>query len=557
MPGYYSTNLSRFGTLLPLAMACGILESLAFPPHCIWAVAWIAFSPLAYVAIREKSWRRVALFAAVTSGVFHLVVQDYIRTDWNASSSTFGVNGPFATLWICNVAWLALTWAIAASTLWLFCQRFSFGATFVFPAIWITVTSILMLFARTVVGFSIPELEDIALTQTHLPSLIQLADLVGAKGVSFVVLAANGLTVDMVIWLQRYRQSFPWTAFISFAALLAASIGYGTYRIDEGQQWISGPVVAMCRSDFANILRDNERTRANVKPGDNAAPKLFVLGENALITVTIPVSSGKLPLTAEEVTLLLEENPEVLASASEIARKLGAAVAVGTTIEVVDDNRQRMRTKTFVLATAKGDRPTLYHKINLSPHELPANMIQKWLHVGQLKYTPGTRHHTLDLTDSDGTTFCIAPGVCYDGWLSQFYWQMMRSASTTHPIDFFAFVSDESTDATGRLTEATLRLCQLRAVECRRSIVRNVTSGDSAIVDSCGRVLSRIGIEESFASPIRQAVVPIDHRTSPYSWLGNAPLLLFSAAWLLLPALLRFVPPHKSSNIISLRDCHG
>jgi apolipoprotein N-acyltransferase len=80
--------------------------------------------------------------------------------------------------------------------------------------------------------------------------------------------------------------------------------------------------------------------------------------------------------------------------------------------------------------------------------------------------------------------------------------------------------------------EAHLAASVFRTVECRRSMVRAVNTGVSAIIDSSGRIIQIAGDGERnpMASGVVVGVVPLDHRNSLYvrfgDWLGQLSLAL-------------------------------
>ena len=72
--------------------------------------------------------------------------------------------------------------------------------------------------------------------------------------------------------------------------------------------------------------------------------------------------------------------------------------------------------------------------------------------------------------------------------------------------------------------EQHLAICRFRAVEARRSVVRAVNMGISAVIDPSGRVVALPGEGWSASKKVDgivSAVVPLDTRESWYARLGD------------------------------------
>lgn len=96
--------------------------------------------------------------------------------------------------------------------------------------------------------------------------LIQISDLIGAYGVTFLAASCNGV---LAAWLLRWQRApavprLPkqrWTATGLFVAALIATLLYGAYRLGEAELR-PGPRVAVVQHDFA-LFSDPER---NARP---------------------------------------------------------------------------------------------------------------------------------------------------------------------------------------------------------------------------------------------------------------------------------------------------
>jgi apolipoprotein N-acyltransferase len=69
-----------------------------------------------------------------------------------------------------------------------------------------------------------------------------------------------------------------------------------------------------------------------------------------------------------------------------------------------------------------------------------------------------------------------------------------------------------------------LAICQFRAIECRRPLVRAVNMGISAVIDGNGRVVALPGPtwqKSKGLMAVVKAPIPLDDRKSLFAWTGD------------------------------------
>jgi apolipoprotein N-acyltransferase len=153
--------------------------------------------------------------------------------------------------------------------------------------------------------------------------------------------------------------------------------------------------------------------------------------------------------------------------------------------------------KTFnSLAILQGGQVVgMYDKCNL----VPWSEFQPW--KGRSRLTAGDKLRVFD-------RFGVA--ICYDVCFSNY----MRRLAGEGP-EFIAISANESIDPTMMLAYQLLAHSRLRAIEARRTIVRNANGGYSGVIDGNGRLQPILDFREPVVLDI-----PIDDRVSPYVWLG-------------------------------------
>jgi apolipoprotein N-acyltransferase len=143
---------------------------------------------------------------------------------------------------------------------------------------------------------------------------------------------------------------------------------------------------------------------------------------------------------------------------------------------------------------------------------------------------PGERRTKFPLTAADGRTYTFACLICYED--SDPY--LARQYVRDEPVDFLVNISNDGWFDGTEEHEQHLAICRFRAVETRRSIVRAVNMGISAVIDPDGRVIALPAETWSASKKVEGVVVadvPLDNRTSWYARLGD---WLPAACWALL-----------------------
>ncbi len=192
---------------LALAIGSGWVLWLAFPPHCLWALAWVAFVPLLHVTGQPEVSGKHWLLVLIAAFVFHLLLLDYVRANQAGTTSLWGVTGRLGPLWLVLSLCGVLPWWVAFAVTRQLRRRLKLPAAFAFPVAW-TACDYALVFFRPLFGFPVTGVTGLAVTQTPQLPLVQVADLGGEFVVSLLVAAVNGLLADVflrAVHLDHYR----------------------------------------------------------------------------------------------------------------------------------------------------------------------------------------------------------------------------------------------------------------------------------------------------------------------------------------------------------------
>ena len=185
----------------------------AFPPLDLWLLAWIAPVPWALLIRREKlDGVRPYLSLWLVGFVHWLAVLHWLRLPnlyvacgWFSLSFYFAFYLP-AFIWLGRIA----------------VHRFRLPLVLSAPLVW---TGLELARAHLLTGMSMASLGH---TQYHWLTLIQVSDLAGAYGVSFVVMLAAACIARIMPCDGKPRSFWPLAPAL---AVLAAVLCYGYVRI--------------------------------------------------------------------------------------------------------------------------------------------------------------------------------------------------------------------------------------------------------------------------------------------------------------------------------------
>ena len=501
----------RLAALLASAAVSAVLYGLAFPATSLQPLAWIALVPF-LVAVRRAT-RGTALFLAWA----WTMLAAYTVGDWFAS----GIASYFEQPLIVGIGFF-----LGVSTFMAAVQYMAFAACY--RAIGRTPGSATPLLAAAAwVGAELARVELltgcpwalIGYSQIGVLPLMQIADLTGVYGMSFVLVAVNAALAEL--WLARaagrehLRRALGGLGLAG--AALAAVLVYGAFRLhdpalapdappvrvgvvqgnlDIGQQW---------REEFYGRNLDAYLRLTRELLADAAPPAVVFWPENAL-------------------TFFLPNEPRYREAIGRVLAPSGAQLVTGGPRWTEGDDL--VFYSSAFLVSPQGDILATYDKQRLLPfgEYFPFASLdflrRRFARVRE--FTPGLPGPPLPTAiGSAGVTICneaMFPGSAAE---------RVRAGAL--------YLVDPANDTwlTPKFSAQQFDIVTLRAVEERRYLVRASTSGPSAIVDPFGRVVRRTGFftQAAFTGDIRASTV-----VTPYCRIGDlfafACIAVAALAWL-------------------------
>jgi len=483
-------------TSLLLVAAGGLALSTAFPPAGLWPVAFVGLVPLLW-ALRHVGPLRGGLLGLVFGIAF-----------FGATLYWIGLFGA--------MAWVSLTLLSASFTAgfgalaptWWRAGR-PVGSAAGLASVWVLIEHVRGVWPLG--GFSWGTL---GVSQVDDRVLLPLASILGAAGLSFVVVAVNVLLVEAIAGGGGVRGAA--ARVVLAAVLIVAPISIGFPEADGPSLEIATLQVDVREAERpSSVEEDIEVARMHLALHRSLVaepPDLVVWGEGAL-----DPGAAADPTTAAQVR--------------DTIAAVGAPTVVGA---VADDADGRQRTTVFGF-DGDGGLVDRYDKVQLVPfgEYVPWRARLAWIEALEqipVDRAPGERVHPIRLpgVPAFGTPICFENSFALPLTL-------VRRGAT-----FLIVPVNNASYGTTAASAQHLQMSQIRAVETGRWTVNAAISGVSAFIDPSGRITSRTTLFET--GILRGTVRTSDARTPYVRWGGLGPLL-----WMVI-ALSSFLAQRRGPN---------
>lgn len=558
--------------------ASGLLWYLSFFPANLGPLALLAPVPLLLLVRPEERPRRTYLAVYLT---------------WLAATSTaifwMAANGPMVPAWIA----LSLYMALYAPAFLLVCRtavhRLRVPLVVAAPLGWVGLE---FLRAHLMTGFPWYFLGH---TQWRWTTLIQISDLVGVYGISFVVMACaaavaacvpgkvfaklkllptrDGITAPPPVETPRRK-----VLSVAFAVtLLVAALGYGSVRQSQ-EKFTPGPRMALVQGNFPSDIGDKHSPgevwfmhNRLTAMGVQHQPDFVIWPESGFRWPLLQAAEGmtKAQLRAVAPKIPVEEwgttgkaVPDML---RDLSTQANAGLLVGLTSFTADEEHGMRR-----FNSAAFSRPELglvgrydkRHRVVFGEY-VPLRDVFPFLRA----FTPYTEGFSID-AGAGPRTFThagasISPLICYEDTVPHLVRGVVAQAEAKggEGVDVLVNVTNDGWFDRSAEQEQHLVTSLFRAVETRTPLVRAANTGVSAVVDGGGRFVEPVafattedGMTNKPAKLMRGfgrftkdthgvlvADVPLDPRRSLYVRFGDwfagicGASTMFCLAWSLVP----------------------
>jgi apolipoprotein N-acyltransferase len=493
------------------AVISGLLLILCFPTINLFLIAWIALVPF-LMSLYDKQPKE-AFRAGMAAGIPYFFGTLYwIYHSINYYGGISFVASIFIVILLC--IYLSLYIGVFAFLFSVTIRNTKLPAVLIAPAFWVVLE-----FLRSYLFTGFPW-SSIGYSQYQFLTIIQIADITGIYGVSFLVVAFNGALADIFLLKKRTQDMplFPLSyTVIGYSFLLIGiifTVIYGQIRLREERpgRYITISVVQ------GNIEQDKKWDSAYQNEvidiykdlslqASSASPSLIVWPETA-----VPFFFG----TDRVLTRELED----------LQGQLNTSLLFGSVLVKEKKNDDFLLSNSAVLLDQSGKAVYTYDKIHMVPfgEYVPLRTILFFINklvVGIGDYTPGNRYIKAHTPFGDfGTVICYE--VVFPGLVRKFYAQ---------GGDFIVNITNDAWFGRTTGPYQHFSMAVFRAVENRKPLIRAANTGISGFIDSSGRIVSQSRLFE-------RLVVMHDIKTDPtrsfYSKYGD----LFTYIWIIFSLIL-------------------
>ena len=519
-----SGGLSSAVCPLAFLASAGMLTVIQAPIG--WAaLAWVAFVPFILACCRRVRPRRMFLLAYVVSFFYWMGNLYWIFPVTIAGGIT-----------IC--LYTGLLWPVLAICL-RFCREKKVP---LFLAAGVLIVGIERMQGLFLGGFF---WRFLAHSQYENTTIIQIADIFGAGGVSFLIAMVNGLIAEIIL---DARSRVGWAGLLPMrfgshcessmgkrvahptagagrlllsvgfvGAAVVGSIVYGRWRIGQEQQCVEpGPLAASLQS---NVPQSVKRT---FESGDELFDGLMEHSEAASEAgaelIVWPETMVQAMLDTEVWPYLTspQDSMDMDRSLREHAKDNAFLLVGAYGTEIRENARERYlaRFNSAFFYKPDGQKdPRRYDKIHLVPfgEVLPLRRTMSWFYelLMKIKFIPysfdysldyGTNYTIFEMTGDGGRErtrdYKFGVIICYEGTVPEIAQEFALDEQGNKRIDWLVNISNDGwfvrfeDDRVKPSTELAQHaaIYSFRAVENRLAVLRSVNTGISCLIDSAGRV---------------------------------------------------------------------
>ncbi len=550
-PPHLGIRIESFWKMILMLAGTLVLMSLIHAPIDQWYLAFVCLVPWLIVIGATAIAKRVYVASWFLGFAYFLINMYWMET-------------PTGMGYVALSAYLACYFPLAACPIRHAVRRRRFPLGVAVPLVWIGVE-----FARGLVISGFPWFF-LGHSQYATLPMIQISDLVGAYGVSFVIAAVNGAIADFVI--ARYgdvQQQFAASQqrranrSLAFAAtLVVLTLGYGFFRLSQ-DTITKGPRIALLQQYYPNFT-ERKATQGEAGPFEKkrayfammaeargANPDLYLFPESAWYMYLNPefreLDTSLSQFKRMETRVLFSQ--ECFNDFQRWSTVTDSHIVVGSTSR--NPTPLSLRQSEVLYNSAyhfkpTGELPNRHDKVHpvLFGERVPfrygrMRFLYLWLNslspFGTTGYeyslTPGDEVQVFDM-ERDGETYRFGVPICYEDVMPYVCRRMAWDRDEKRKrVDFLLNISNDGWFGRRNEQEQHFAICTFRAVENRVGIARTVNTGVSGFIDPVGRSYGKI--------PVGKVDFVVDHvkmdsRTSLYSRMGDLFAILCSAVAVLL-----------------------
>ncbi|NGZ98382.1 MAG: apolipoprotein N-acyltransferase [Nitrospira sp. WS110] len=511
---------------LIFACASGLLLPLCFPKFDLGLLAWVALIPL-HLALDQCSKQR-AFWIGWLSGVIGFTgIMAWVVT----AMTTYGkVPEPISyAILLLLTTYLGLYVGLySLAFVWLRELIPRYGIFFA-PCFWVALE-----FLRTYLLSGLPWCL-LGYSQYRELDLIQVADLTGVYGVSFLVVLVNVAVAELILWIMPFFRGFhpvklPWELLTTTAACMVLSWFYSSAVLSDRTALQTHPSITV------GVVQPNidQAVKWDASYREETMRRLDRLtGQLSTDTDLIVWPEAATPF-------ILEREKDYQLELISWAERAQAPLLLGSpALRFYPDRRPYLLNSAYLLAT-DGTILGRYDKHHLVPFgeyiPLKSSLLffLDKLVEGIGDFEPGPGSKTLSFSpkslrhDNAGTPRSVKFGIaiCYEVIFPDLVRQFAANGA-----EFLVTITNDGWFGPSSAPAQHFAMVVFRSVENHLAFARAANTGISGFVDPFGQITQATPL---FTELALQATIPIRYSRTFYSYYGD----VFAYACVIICALL-------------------
>jgi apolipoprotein N-acyltransferase len=441
-------------------------------------LAWVAFVPL-LISISRRA-PRGAFKLGLTCGLvayggilywINIVMTTYGKLNWTVSFSLYLFLSAYLALYVACVAFLTRR-----------CEEAGISPLLSFPLFWVGLE-----YLREVALTGFPW-ASLGYSQYRTLPLIQIADITGVYGLSFLIAFANVVIYRIVRGMaKRDGAPYPTGSAMLLVLLLVATLGYGFYRLKSPERGV--PLkVALAQGDIPQDVKwDPAFQESTMAVYEQLSRQACAAGCDLLVW---PESA---------LPFYLQSNAGYAARVKSLASGLKTYLVTGSPAFTMVGGTTRYLNSAFLIAP-DGDILARSDKMHLVPFGEYVPLAKLLPFVSKLvagigDFSPGSELTPLDIGKGK-----IGVLVCFEGIFPELSRAYVRAGSR-----LLVNITNDAWFGRSSAPYQHLSMTVFRAVENRVPLIRAANTGITAIIDSRGhiRAMTQIFKETSLTGEVK------------------------------------------------------
>ncbi len=501
----------------------GLLLSFAFPKPGLYLLAWIALIPLLLDISRQDIKNKDAFKKGIVFGLSYF----YGTLYWIYHSVYYyGGVGLFGSILavLALSTYLSLYTGIFTLLMSQIHKRTLYPLLITAPSLWVSLeyirTYLFTGFPWSIIGYS----------QYKMLHLIQIADITGIYGISFLVVAFNGAIVDLILLKKRIQEIplYPLAPRLASIFLLIIAFTftfvYGHKKLHQNRPGrdikvsiIQGNIPQDKKWDpsfqreVMNIYENLTREAVN-----SNSPNIIIWPETAVPFIFKEPAGGELVVSSQNLPSGLQNDELFSRELLEFVKDIKTYLLFGSIrqdYEIIDSKKRDIFKNSAFLINKDGKVTYIYDKIHLVPfgEYVPLRKLLFFIDkitVGIGDYRPGN-----DIKRAVTPYGIFSTLICYEIIFPSLVKESMKEGG-----DFIVNITNDAWFGKTSGPYQHFIMAVFRAIENRKPVIRAANTGISGFIDSNGNIL--------LASPLFERLsvsmtVKTDNTRTFYSRYGD------------------------------------